>query len=89
MKEDWRSCAFVAEAPLRGHSRPDLTTRPLRFWTLTRYPNAAIVYRPDSASFEVVAVLRASHPDQFPPHSQIDFIFQRCASVILACPPVE
>ena len=33
------ACAFVAEAPLRGHSRPDLTTRSLRFWTLTRYPN--------------------------------------------------
>jgi antitoxin ParD1/3/4 len=32
------ACAFVAQAPMRGRSRPDLTTRPLRFWTLTRYP---------------------------------------------------
>jgi hypothetical protein len=32
------ACAFVAEAPVRGHSRPDLTTRSLRFWTVTRYP---------------------------------------------------
>lgn len=32
------ACAFVAESPLRGHSRPGLTTRSLRFWTLTRYP---------------------------------------------------
>jgi plasmid stabilization system protein ParE len=31
------ACAFVAEAPLRGHSRPDFTTRELRFWTLTRF----------------------------------------------------
>jgi len=40
------ACAFLAEAPLRGHSRRDLTPRSLRFWTLTRYPNYAIVYRP-------------------------------------------
>lgn len=32
------ACEFAAEAPMRGHSRPDLTTRSLRFWTLTRYP---------------------------------------------------
>ena len=51
------ACAFVAEAPLRGHSRPDLTTRSLRFWTLTRYPNYTIVYRPESVPLEVVAVL--------------------------------
>ncbi len=48
---------FVAEAPLRGHSRPDLTTRPLRFWTLTRYPNYTLVYRPQTAPLQVVAVL--------------------------------
>jgi plasmid stabilization system protein ParE len=36
------ACAFVAEAPLIGHFRADLTTRSLRFWTLTRYPSANI-----------------------------------------------
>jgi plasmid stabilization system protein ParE len=50
-------CAFVAEAPLRGHSRPDLTTRSLRFWTLTRYPNYTVVYRPETVPLQVVAVL--------------------------------
>ena len=30
------ACALVAEGPMPGHSRPDLTTRSLRFWTLTR-----------------------------------------------------
>ncbi len=54
------ACAFVAEAPLRGHSRPDLTSRPLRFWTLTRYPNYAVVYRPDTAPLQVVAFCTAS-----------------------------
>jgi plasmid stabilization system protein ParE len=51
------ACAFVAEAPMRGHSRPDLTARSLRFRTLTRYPNYAIVYRPDNAPLEIVAVM--------------------------------
>jgi len=51
------ACVCVAETPLRGHSRPDLTTRPLRFWTLTRYPNYAIVYRPEMAPLQIVAVM--------------------------------
>jgi antitoxin ParD1/3/4 len=51
------ACAFVAEAPMRGHSRPDLTVRSLRFWTLTRYPNYTIVYRPETAPLQVVAIL--------------------------------
>jgi plasmid stabilization system protein ParE len=53
----YAACAFVAEAPSRGHSRPDLTTRPLRFWTLTRYPNYSFVYRPEKSPLEIVAVL--------------------------------
>jgi plasmid stabilization system protein ParE len=51
------ACALVAEAPMRGHSRPDLTTRSLRFWTLTRYPNYTVVCRPETAPLQVVAVL--------------------------------
>ena len=53
----YEACAFVAEAPMRGHSRTDLTTRSLRFWTLTRYPNYTVVYRPETAPLQVVAVL--------------------------------
>jgi plasmid stabilization system protein ParE len=51
------ACAFVPEAPLRGHARPDLTTRSLRFWTLTRYPNYSVVYRPETPLLQVVAVV--------------------------------
>jgi plasmid stabilization system protein ParE len=51
------ACAFIAEALLRGHSRPDLTARSLRSWTLTRYPNYALVYRPDTAPLQIVAVI--------------------------------
>jgi plasmid stabilization system protein ParE len=51
------ACRFVAQAPLRGHSRPDLTSRSLRFWTLTRYPNYTVVYRRETPPHQVVAVL--------------------------------
>jgi plasmid stabilization system protein ParE len=51
------ACALLAEGPLRGHTRPDLTARPLRFWTLIRYPNYTVVYRPETAPLQIVAVL--------------------------------
>jgi plasmid stabilization system protein ParE len=51
------ACALLAEGPLRGHTRPDLTARPLRFWTLTRYPNYTVVYRPEMTPLQIVAVL--------------------------------
>jgi plasmid stabilization system protein ParE len=46
----------VAEDPRCGHIRRDLTARPVRFWTLTRYPNYAIVYR-ETAPVQIIAVL--------------------------------
>ena len=58
------ACVFVAEAPMRGHSRPDLTTRSLRFWTLTRYPNYTVVYRPETTPLQVVAVLHGKRNAQ-------------------------
>jgi plasmid stabilization system protein ParE len=51
------ACAFLAQGPLRGHFRQDLTARQLRFWTLTRYPNYTIVYRPETIPLQIVAVL--------------------------------
>jgi hypothetical protein len=42
---------------MRGHTRPGFTSRSLRFWTLTRYPNYAVVYRPETAPLQIVAVL--------------------------------
>ena len=51
------ACAFLAEGPLLGHTRPDLTPLPLRFWTLIRYPNYTVVYRPEMAPLQIVAVL--------------------------------
>jgi plasmid stabilization system protein ParE len=51
------ACEFVAERPLLGHSRKDLTKRALLFWVVTPYPNYVIVYRAETAPMQVVAVL--------------------------------
>lgn len=53
----YEACALVAEGPMRGHSRADLTSRPLRFWTVNRYRNYTIVYRPETLPLQVIAVL--------------------------------
>ena len=52
------ACAFLAEGPLRGHTRPDLTPHPLRFWTLSRYPNYTVVYRPDTAPLQTKPLIQ-------------------------------
>ena len=64
----YHACAFVAEAPMRGHSLPDLTTRSLRFWTLTRYPNYAVVFRPETAPLEDRR--RYTRKEKYPAHSE-------------------
>ncbi|HEY1766500.1 MAG TPA: type II toxin-antitoxin system RelE/ParE family toxin [Terracidiphilus sp.] len=51
------ACELVSESPSCGHSRHDLTSRPLLFWTIPRYPNFTLVYRPESSPIQVVAVL--------------------------------
>jgi plasmid stabilization system protein ParE len=43
--------------PHQGHRRPDLTSRPLRFWRVRDY---LIVYAPDEHPLLVIAVLHGS-----------------------------
>jgi plasmid stabilization system protein ParE len=51
------ACALLAEQPLIGHTRQDLTPRPVLFWSTGRY---LIVYRPDTEPLRVVAVFHAA-----------------------------
>jgi plasmid stabilization system protein ParE len=51
------TCRRLAEYPLIGHHRRDLTLLPVRFWTLPRYPNYVIVYRPETKPLQVIAIL--------------------------------
>jgi plasmid stabilization system protein ParE len=56
----YECCAFVAEAPLRGHVRNDLTDLPVRFWTVQRYPNYRIVYDPNTSPLQIIRVLHGA-----------------------------
>jgi plasmid stabilization system protein ParE len=40
-----------------GTRRRDLTPLAVRFWTLPKFSNYVIVYRPETAPLQVVAVL--------------------------------
>jgi plasmid stabilization system protein ParE len=51
------ACFHLAKFPMIGGTRPDITELPLRFWTVTKFPNYVIVYRPNVVPLQVVAVL--------------------------------
>lgn len=51
------ACALLAERPLVGHTRQDLTPRPLLFWSSGKY---LIVYRPETTPLRIVAVFHGS-----------------------------
>ena len=53
----YQACAFLAEGPMRGHTRQDLTMGPLRFWTVQRYPNYIIVYDPATSPLQIIRLL--------------------------------
>ena len=54
------TCAYLAKAPLRGHSREDLTKLPVRFWTVLRYPKYVIVYDPADKPLKIVRILHGA-----------------------------
>ena len=51
------ACSSLARYPLLGSRRTEITPLPVRFWTVTRFPNYIVVYRPDTQPLQVVAVL--------------------------------
>lgn len=58
--EIYSACKFLAGHPSAGHSRTDLTNRPVRFWTLARYPNYLIVYDPNSTPLRILRILHGA-----------------------------
>jgi plasmid stabilization system protein ParE len=51
------TCRRLAKHPLIGTRRQDITPLAVRFWTLPKFSSYVIVYRPDTAPLQVVAVL--------------------------------
>ena len=58
--EVYKACAFLAEGPLRGAIRQDITNLPLRFWTVQAFPNYIIVYDPVSKPLRIIRLLHGS-----------------------------
>jgi plasmid stabilization system protein ParE len=54
------ACAFLAEGPLRGRTRKEITQLPLRFWTVQAFPNYIIVYDPQSNPLQIIRILHGS-----------------------------
>jgi antitoxin ParD1/3/4 len=51
------TCRRLAMHPQMGVRRQDITTLPVRFWTVTKFPNYVIIYRPETNPLQVIAVL--------------------------------
>ncbi len=51
------TCRRLARHPRMGTKRQDVTMLPVRFWTITKFPNYVIVYRPETNPLQVVSVL--------------------------------
>ena len=47
---------LLAEMPAIGHTREDLTDKPVRFWPVGRY---LIIYRPERRPIEIVRLVSA------------------------------
>src|SRR6266404_559351 len=60
-KEIVATCRGLAGYPLIGHHRRDITPLPVRFWTLPKYPNYVIVYRPETEPLQVSPFWQARH----------------------------
>lgn len=55
--EIFTTCQRLAKHPRMGTKRLDITILPVRFWTVTKFPNYVIVYRPETVPLQVVAIL--------------------------------
>jgi len=51
------TCRRLARYPLMGSVRREITLRPVRFWTLPKFSNYVVVYRPETDPLQVIAIL--------------------------------
>ena len=56
----YKACTLLAEGPLRGKTRADLTKLPLRFWTVQAFPNYLIVYDPATNPLQIIRILHGT-----------------------------
>jgi antitoxin ParD1/3/4/toxin ParE1/3/4 len=51
------ACYSLARHPLIGTKRIEITTKPVRFWNVPRYPKFIIVYRPETRPLQIVTIV--------------------------------
>jgi toxin ParE1/3/4 len=56
----FRACDFLADSPLAGRIRKDLTPHPVRFWVLQPYSNYLVVYDPGKNPLQIVRMLHGA-----------------------------
>ena len=56
----FRACEFLAESPLAGRMRKELTPLPVRFWVVQPYSNYLIVYDPGKKPLQIIRILHTS-----------------------------
>jgi len=56
----FRACDLLADSPLAGRTRNDLTQLPVRFWVLHPYSNYFIVYDPEKKPLQIIRVVHGS-----------------------------
>jgi plasmid stabilization system protein ParE len=56
----YAACSSLADAPLTGRIRDDLTALPLRFWLVQPYRSYWIVYDPQTSPLQVIRIIHAA-----------------------------
>lgn len=56
----FRACDLLADSPLAGHVRKDLTTAPVRFWVVHPYSKYLIVYDPGKKPLQIIRILHGA-----------------------------
>jgi plasmid stabilization system protein ParE len=56
----YRACDFLADSPLVGRMRKELTPLPVRFWLVQPYSNYLIVYDPEKKPLRIIRILNST-----------------------------
>jgi plasmid stabilization system protein ParE len=65
------ACEKLGRFPMLGSTRTDITSKPVRFWSVPRFPNFIIIYRPDTSPIYILTIVHGmrdlkrvlSHPE--------------------------
>jgi antitoxin ParD1/3/4 len=56
----YRACDFLADSPLVGRIRKELTPLPVRFWVVQPYLNYIIVYDPEKKPLQIIRIFHSA-----------------------------